>query len=391
MRSFALVVTLFALLSRLAAAGPLPDDMAVPAGFTSDDRAAHQFDFFHDDLSFPDGKRTTHLSPEGKTWIVVLKATPPNKTSDATSTAIRAALQAGGWALKTTGDTLVAHRTVGGHEQWLKGTASAGDVRATIIEVGPLPHPLTLAAPAKVVEQIADGDDFPYLGHLVGATLSRTITEAKTVDVSPPGGKEVLAGPPIVTKLYALPPASSPYERMVTYRDALTKAGWTIVRASSGGDSLVVAHYARGGRDLFAYLHDGAVSIADIGAQNDAKRLADALARDGHVAIYGIYFDVDKDVLKPESETALAHILALLQAQPKLRLEVQGHTDNTGKPAHNQQLSDARAAAVKKWLVAHKIDGARLTPKGYGETVPVGDNKTAEGRAKNRRVELKQL
>ena len=107
------------------------------------------------------------------------------------------------------------------------------------------------------------------------------------------------------------------------------------------------------------------------------------------MALYGIYFDTDKATLKPESEVALQHILELLKGNAGMKLEVQGHTDNTGTPAHNLPLSDQRAAAVKGWLVDHGIVATRLTPKGYGETVPVGDNHTPEGRAKNRRVELK--
>ena len=96
-------------------------------------------------------------------------------------------------------------------------------------------------------------------------------------------------------------------------------------------------------------------------------------------------------MLKPESEVALTHILELLKVEPKLGLEVQGHTDSTGKADHNQVLSEQRAASVVKWLVAHGVADKRLVPKGYGDTVPLGDNKTPDGRAKNRRVELKKL
>ena len=177
---------------------------------------------------------------------------------------------------------------------------------------------------------------------------------------------------------------------MVVYRDALAKAGWTVIRSAAGSDALVVAHYAKNGRDVYCYLHNETFRVADVGAANEAKRLADALASEGHVAIYGIYFDVDKSTLRPDSETALHHILELLKSDPKLAVEIQGHTDNTGTPAHNGPLSEARAASVQKWLVDHGVAGTRLTAKGYGETQPVGDNRTPEGRAKNRRVELKR-
>ena len=72
-----------------------------------------------------------------------------------------------------------------------------------------------------------------------------------------------------------------------------------------------------------------------------------------------------------------------------LRLEIQGHTDNTGTPQHNEALSAARAASVQAWLTAHGIATDRLTSKGYAATMPVADNRSPEGRAKNRRrVEL---
>ena len=95
-------------------------------------------------------------------------------------------------------------------------------------------------------------------------------------------------------------------------------------------------------------------------------------------------------MVRPDSETALQHILDLLKGDTKLTLEVQGHTDSTGTAARNTTLSDDRAASVKKWLVEHGVAGERLMAKGYGDAQPVGDNKTPEGRAKNRRVELKK-
>jgi len=72
-----------------------------------------------------------------------------------------------------------------------------------------------------------------------------------------------------------------------------------------------------------------------------------------------------------------------------MKLAIDGHTDNVGKPEKNQVLSDNRAASVKKYLVSKGVDESRLTSAGHGQDQPVADNKTAAGRAKNRRVELK--
>ena len=81
-------------------------------------------------------------------------------------------------------------------------------------------------------------------------------------------------------------------------------------------------------------------------------------------------------------------MLSLLQAQPDWKMKIEGHTDSTGSAAANMALSQQRAAAVVAWLVKNGIDRARLTPIGRGDTQPIADNSTDEGRAHNRRVEL---
>jgi outer membrane protein OmpA-like peptidoglycan-associated protein len=81
-------------------------------------------------------------------------------------------------------------------------------------------------------------------------------------------------------------------------------------------------------------------------------------------------------------------VMKLLKDVPALRLSVNGHTDNNGNAAHNQQLSEGRAKAVVAALLAKGLDSARLAAKGFGQQQPVADNAQEEGRAKNRRVEL---
>lgn len=257
-----------------------------------------------------------------------------------------------------------------------------------MILVGEPPHALTLPAPTKEVEVFKDTEDFPYLLHFPGAKLQHSTQKTAPLSIAPSGAPEIYVGPPVLEKYYEMPKGISPFELVTVYQQALQKAGWSIVRTAAGGDALVIAHYTQNGRDLYCYLHDGSFNVVDVGAQNKPNQLADVLDKDGHVAIYGIYFDVDKADIKSESETALQHILELLQQRPKLILEVQGHTDSTGSAEHNAQLSADRAASVKNWLTAHGVDAARLTTKGFGATLPIGDNKTPEGRAKNRRVEL---
>lgn len=121
----------------------------------------------------------------------------------------------------------------------------------------------------------------------------------------------------------------------------------------------------------------------------NADALAKDIARTGHVAIYGIYFDTGKADVKPESEPVLKEIAKLLQQNPKLKLYVVGHTDNVGDLTYNMKLSQARADAVIKAVVSkYGADIKRLKAYGVGLLTPVASNKTEEGRAKNRRVEL---
>jgi len=123
-----------------------------------------------------------------------------------------------------------------------------------------------------------------------------------------------------------------------------------------------------------------------------AADMADALATKGSIDLYGIYFDVDKSDIKPDSAKTLDEIASLLKIDLSLKLEISGHTDNTGDKDHNMALSEARAKAVVDVLVKkYGIDPARLEAKGYGDTMPVASNDTDEGRAKNRRVELKKI
>lgn len=122
----------------------------------------------------------------------------------------------------------------------------------------------------------------------------------------------------------------------------------------------------------------------------DAAAMKQAIDKDGRVALY-INFDVDKATLRPDAQPILAEIDKLLQADPALKLSIEGHTDNTGAPDHNQTLSAARARSVLGALVGLGVDPARLQSRGFGQDKPLADNASEDGRAKNRRVELVKI
>jgi OOP family OmpA-OmpF porin len=123
----------------------------------------------------------------------------------------------------------------------------------------------------------------------------------------------------------------------------------------------------------------------------DASSLAGEIEKTGRVAVYGIHFATGQATIQPDSEQTLDEIVKLLTASPELKLRIEGYTDNVGSAASNLALSDKRAQAVVAWLTGKGIAAARLSAKGFGQTNPVGDNTTEEGRAKNRRVELVKM
>lgn len=107
------------------------------------------------------------------------------------------------------------------------------------------------------------------------------------------------------------------------------------------------------------------------------------------VVLNNIFFDTDKSDLKPESEIELKNILQLLMDNPRMRIEISGHTDNIGSKEHNLALSQARAKAVFDYLVNKGIKANRMDYKGYGFSVPIASNESDEGRTQNRRTEFK--
>jgi len=123
----------------------------------------------------------------------------------------------------------------------------------------------------------------------------------------------------------------------------------------------------------------------------NADSLAAEIEKSGRVAVYGINFDTARATIRADSEPVLNEIVKLMTARPDWRFRIEGHTDSTGSKATNQTLSAQRAASVAAWLAGQGIDKTRLLTQGFGDSKPVADNATEEGRAKNRRVELVKM
>lgn len=180
------------------------------------------------------------------------------------------------------------------------------------------------------------------------------------------------------------------------YEAAAKKAGGKILYADgritcakfekAGAKNYLQASAFNEGANYELLIVEAKAMVQDVVA--DAAALKQGLAAEGRVALYGVYFDTGKAVVKPESEPTLVQVVKLLQATRELKLFVVGHTDGTGTLETNLKLSADRAAAVVAALVSRGIEAGRLKAAGVGPYSPVSTNRTDDGKAKNRRVEL---
>ncbi len=136
----------------------------------------------------------------------------------------------------------------------------------------------------------------------------------------------------------------------------------------------------------------GAMMISNVRIAVGAPDMRNKLMTEGKLVTYGIYFDVNKDVIKPESYGTLKEIASILNEVPDVKVKIVGHTDSDGADASNLDLSKRRAASVKSELVkSFGVNGDRLETDGMGETQPVAPNDTQVNKALNRRVEFIKL
>lgn len=182
------------------------------------------------------------------------------------------------------------------------------------------------------------------------------------------------------------------------YENAIRKAGGTVL--FTDGTEATIGKIVQGGKEIWvraAPWNQGDCVELNITERRGMEQNIQAnaavwrsdIASTGRAAVYGVFFDTDRAEIKPESEPALAEMAKLLKENATLNVHIVGHTDNSGTVERNIKLSQDRAAAVVNALVSrHGIAAARLKAHGVASLAPVASNRSEDGKAKNRRVEL---
>jgi outer membrane protein OmpA-like peptidoglycan-associated protein len=208
--------------------------------------------------------------------------------------------------------------------------------------------------------------------------------------------RPVVGGLVAALALPAVSCATNPDGTVEWKRTAIGAGAGAVIGAGAGALIGGKRHAGRGaliGGATGALVGGAIGNYMDRQAAEMKRRLPDAaIERQGdklYVALpSGILFDTDKAVVRPNASGSIATAADVLKKYPDTYITVEGHTDSTGSAEHNQKLSGRRADAVRDLLVEGGVPAARLSVKGYGETDPIADNSTAEGRQANRRVQL---
>jgi OmpA-OmpF porin, OOP family len=192
-------------------------------------------------------------------------------------------------------------------------------------------------------------------------------------------------------------PAPSYFQIVKNYENAIVAKGGKKVYYSK--DAGVATFFMKSaGKDIWLVINDfsgtfagnyvlNILEIEGMKQEIEASEMLKEINANGRIALY-INFETGKSDIKSDSQKTIDQIAQMLKDNPSLKVSIEGHTDNAGNATSNQSLSENRAKAVMNAVVAKGTDKARLTSKGWGQTKPVADNATEDGKAKNRRVEI---
>jgi len=280
-----------------------------------------------------------------------------------------------------------------GAETWFRIYSEETAIELTVLRVQP-PR-LTLLPPS--------GNDYALLGHMPGFAAAKPVTrnfDAMNLAVVQDGEeKEVAVQGRTVFVSYEDKSGNAPTsdaEIQWNYRTALTALGAELMH-QSGHDT--TARLLRNGQVIWLRVYSSETSVEVYAVEEKPfeptikpaqAQLQTALERTGRVTLY-VNFDFDRATLRPEAAPVVAQVAAMLKADPKLRLTIEGHTDALGTADRNRALSAERAASFAAALTAQGIGADRLSSAGFGPDKPVATNDTSEGRARNRRVELVRM
>jgi OmpA-OmpF porin, OOP family len=268
---------------------------------------------------------------------------------------------------------------------------------------------LVCAAPVAAQDDVARSKDHPLLtryprSHIVEYEKNFNSVEfAVGTKGAEPVRRAVEGDATIITYFHNSPEGQpSALQVIRNYQNAIKSIGGEVVyerlpRENDGGETTLKVN--TGGKEVWVRLEPGIFSaptqsyklwVVEVAAMQQvvtANKLLDELNKNGFIALY-INFDTGKWDLKADGKATVAEIVTMLKGAPQLKIAIEGHTDNVGQAPANKTLSEKRAQSVMAAVVAGGIDAGRLSAAGFGQERPVADNRSEEGRAKNRRVEL---
>jgi OmpA-OmpF porin, OOP family len=258
-------------------------------------------------------------------------------------------------------------------------------------------------------QDIEGSKDHPLLSRYPNATILEYIKDYSAVEFATRQAangkierKAIEGDRTMIRYFYAADNQPSPLQIIRNYQNAIKKIGGVIVyerlpRDSDSGETTLKV--TSGGKEIWVQVAPDIFSaptrsyllhVVEIAAMEQvvsANKLLAEINKNGFVTLY-INFETNKWDLKEDGLATVREIVAMLKSAPTLKLSIEGHTDNVGAPASNKLLSENRARSVMKAVLAGGVAPGRVTAVGLGQENPIADNRTDEGRAKNRRVEL---